>query len=65
VAEPVEQLHLFLAVAPHVVVLRQFEHELLDACAQLVGEVRGRGAYKRIDLRLRHLALRHEQQPTG
>jgi hypothetical protein len=64
VAEPVEQFHLLFAVPSHLVVLRQVEHELLDPGAQLVGEVRRRRAYECIDLRLRHLGLRHGQKPT-
>src|SRR5262249_31423216 len=43
VAEAVEQLHPLLRVAPNVVVLWKVEHELADARAKLVGEVRSRG----------------------
>ena len=65
VTEPVEQLHLLLRVAPHLVVLGQVEHELLDAGAQLVGEVRRRRPDERVDLVDGGLSLRHGQKPNG
>jgi len=49
-AETVEELHLLLPVPAHRVVLRQVEHELVDARSELVGEVRGRGPDEGVDL---------------
>jgi hypothetical protein len=49
-AEAVEQVHLDLCVAAHLVILREVEHELLDPRAQLVGEVRSGGPDERVDV---------------
>ena len=65
VAEPVEQLHLLLRVAAHLVILGQVEHQLLDTGAQLVGEVRRRRTDERVDLVDGRLTLRHGRKPNG
>ena len=49
-AEPVEQFHLLLGVAADVVVAWKFAHELLDAGAQLIREVRRRRPDKLVDV---------------
>lgn len=66
-AEPVEQLDLLFAVAPHGVILREVLDQLADARTELVREVRRRGAEKGVDLvarRLGHAAKRNEA-PIG
>jgi len=50
VAEPVEQLDLLLAVATHRVILGKIADELAHARAQLVREVRRRGADEGVDV---------------
>jgi drug/metabolite transporter (DMT)-like permease len=56
-AEPVEQLHLLLAVPAHRVVFRQIFDQLANPCPELVGEVRRRRTDERVDVVLR--GLRH------
>src|SRR5580765_6197904 len=59
--EPVEQLHLLDAVAAHRALLRQALDQLLDARADLVGEVGCRRPDEGVDL----LDRRHAGKPTG
>jgi 4-aminobutyrate aminotransferase-like enzyme len=62
-AEPVEQLHLLLAVPAHGVVGRQLADQLANARAELIGEMRGRGTDEGVDVvrrRLGHGAKRNE-----
>ena len=49
-AEAVEQLHPLLGVAADLVVGREVVHELLDASAELVREVRRRRSDERVDV---------------
>jgi hypothetical protein len=61
--EPVEQLHLLVGIPAHLVVFGEILHELVDAGAELVGEVRRRGSDERV-----HVVpgrLRHEEKPNG
>ena len=51
-AEPVEELHLLLGVAPKRVFAREVDNQLVDTSPQLVGEVRGRRADELVDLLL-------------
>jgi drug/metabolite transporter (DMT)-like permease len=50
VAEPVEELHLLVGVPAHVVRLGELADELAEARAELVCEVRRRGADERVDV---------------
>ena len=49
-AEPVEQLHLLLAVAADLVVGGEVLHELFDASPKLIREVRRRRSDERVDV---------------
>ena len=49
-AETVEQLHLLLGVAADLVVGGEVLHELFDASAELVREVRRRRSDERVDV---------------
>jgi hypothetical protein len=49
-AEPVEQLHLFLGIAADLVVLREVLHEGFDPRAELVREVGGRRPDELVDV---------------
>ena len=58
--EPVEEIHLLLAVATRRVVCRQVLDQLADARSQLVGEVRRRRTDEPVDLLDEGVAHRFE-----
>src|SRR5688572_33255996 len=58
IPEPVEELGLLLCVTADLVALWEVLHELQDSCAQLIREVRRRGADDRIDVVLGRLGHR-------
>ena len=62
-AEPVEELHLLLAVPPHLVALWKILNQLAHACAQLVREVWSRRPYEPVDILAGGLA--RGRKPNG
>ena len=65
VPEPVEQLHLLLAVAAHGMVVREVLDQLANARAQLVREVRGRRADESVDVVAGRLGHARESLPPS
>src|SRR6266487_1981968 len=61
--EPVEELHLLLAVAPHRVVFREVLDEFLDPSAELVGELWSGRPDERVDGLFGGLG--HRKEPNG
>ena len=49
-AEAVEQVELRVRIPADVVILGELGDELVDACAELVGEVRGRRPDQGVDV---------------